>query len=192
MDADMLATAPNDQNREAYYKNVYPVLSMSADQLIDLNKLGTGKKIIIDSCAWYYKKIFPEHDIMQVEGLSTCKNYKLNKTQADKIFNDINQLKFPDMYCPNSVLIIDHANLLKYRSVTELNQLFNNLTQNIQPKEFHIRMFTTTMNDFRLHDRVKDLINMVPTNYITSQFSYCTPSLTAIYKLKYNYEYCIN
>ena len=57
MGADMLATAPNDQNREAYYKTVYPVLSMSADQLINLNTLGSGKKIIIDSCAWYYKKM---------------------------------------------------------------------------------------------------------------------------------------
>jgi hypothetical protein len=133
--------------------------------------------------------MFPNLDIVQVEGLSTCKNYQLNKTQVDKIFNDINQqLKFSNMHYPGSILVMDHANFLKYRSVSQLNQLLNELTQNIQPKEVYIRMSTATMGDFRLHDRIKDLVNIVPVNYITSTFSYCNSLLTATYKIKQNYN----
>lgn len=177
-------TRVTDKNRNAFYKMLYPVLAMPREKLINLNLYKNSTKIIIDSCAWHYKEVFPDHNIIQVESLQTCKAYQLPRSRADVIYTS----NFPAMPNPESVLILDHAPLLKYKSTSQLHTMLTELADNTQANIIIVRMSAVTLGDYRFHDRVKELVNITPINFITTEFSYSSKVITANYKRLQQYD----
>jgi len=162
-----------NRSPDSFYRHTYPVMRMSKDKMIDLDKTYPGKKIImVDSCGWFYQQIFPTADIYKIEGIDMCKNVSMSKEKIDCLFDDrtFEKPKFPARIFPNSVLIVDHSTLWKYRTNSQMQEILNDLTQSMQPELVHIRTPLITTNDYRFRDRLQDLASIVPSNYITTEF----------------------
>ena len=59
---------------------------------------------------------------------------------------------------------------MKYRNGKQMRKIFNDLAESIQPELFHIRMPLTTTDDYRFDNRILELVNIVPDNYVTTEF----------------------
>lgn len=164
-----------NRSANSFYKRVYPVQRMKKDELIDLEALYNNKKIVIvDSCGWFYQQMFPNSDIYKIEGIDMCKNVSMDREKFDCLFDDrdYENQKFPNRPFDGSVLIIDHSPLMKYRNGKQMRKVFNDLSQSIQPELIHVRMPLATTNDYRFSDRILELVNITPDNYVTTEFSY--------------------
>lgn len=164
----MQQTQVTDNNLIEFYAKVYPVVNMDKSMLIDLNNFH-GNKIIFDSAGWHYQKHFKDQTIIKIEDLSVIKQFKLNNTQFDKIFKNTDIPKIND---PSSALILDHAAILKYKSVQEINHFLNSLTSAITSDLLIIRAPLITMGDFRFNDRIKNLVDIIPKKFITLKLNY--------------------
>jgi hypothetical protein len=162
-----------NRSPDSFYRHVYPVLKMKKDELIDLETLYSNKKIVIvDSCGWVYQTMFPNSDIYKIEGIDMCKNVSMTQEKLDCLFDDrdFKNQKFPNRPFDGSVLIIDHSPLMKYRNGKQIRKIFNDLAQSIRPELFHIRMLLDTTDDYRFDNRILELVNIVPDNYVTTEF----------------------
>jgi hypothetical protein len=172
-------------------------MKMHKSDLIDIDSEYAGKKIVIvDSCGWFYQQAFPNANIHKMESLYMCKNVSMSKEKIDSIFDDQNfeKLKFPSRNFPGSVLIIDHSPILKYRNALQMQQVLTDLTQRTQPELVHIRLPLRTTDDYRFSDRLHELVNIVPKNYVTTEFLFNINSRLLIAKFKrlLNYASSIN
>ena len=162
-----------NRSPDSFYRHVYPVLKMKKDELIDLETLYGNKKIVIvDSGGWFYQKIFPNSDIYKIEGMDMCKNVSMAQEKVDCLFDDkdFKNQKFSSRPFDGSILIIDHSPLMKYRNGEQIRKIFNDLAKSIQPELFHIRMPLTTTTDYRFNNRILELVNITPDNYVTTEF----------------------
>lgn len=186
-----------NRSPDSFYRHTYPVMKMSKSNLIDLDSEYAGKKIVIvDSCGWFYQEVFPNADIYKMESLYMCKNVSMAKEKIDSVFDDrdFEKLKFPSRKFPDSVLIIDHSPLFKYRNAVQMHEILTDLTECTQPELVHVRLPLRTTNDYRFSDRLHELVNIVPKNYITTEFLFNLNSimLTAKFKRLANYASSIN
>jgi hypothetical protein len=162
-----------NRSPDSFYKHVYPVLKMKKDMLIDIESLYNNKKIVmVDSCGWFYQQMFPNSDIYKIEGIDMCKNVSMSREKFDCLFDDrdFKNQKFPSRPFEDSILIIDHSPLMKYRNGEQIRGVFNNLVQSIRPELIHVRMPLTTSNDYRFTSRILELVNLAPDNYVTTEF----------------------
>ncbi len=186
-----------NRSPDSFYRHTYPVMGMSKSSLIDLDSDYAGKKIVIvDSCGWFYQQAFPNADIHKMESLYMCKNVSMSKEKVDSVFDDrdFEKLKFPSRKFPSSVLIVDHSPILKYRDAAQMHEVLTDLTQCTQPELVHVRLLLFTTNDYRFSDRLHELVNIVPDNYVTTEFLYNINSRMLIAKFKrlLAYESSIN
>jgi hypothetical protein len=164
----MEQTTINDKNRDEFYKQIYPVLSMPKQTLLDVSTI-MGTKIMVDSTGWYYREHFPTECILSVEHINTCKNFKLDKSKFDKIFNDIS---FPtiDISGP-TVLILDHTLFLKYKTISQINELLSMMSKKCNSYYIMIRGNMNTLGDNRFEDRIKDFVSIVPDDFLITKLS---------------------
>jgi len=186
-----------NRSPDSFYRHTYPVMRMHKSNLIDIESGYAGKKIVIvDSCGWFYQQAFPNADIHKMESLYMCKNVSMSKEKIDSIFDDQNfeKLKFPSRNFPGSVLIVDHSPILKYRSAVQMQEVFTDLTQSTQSDQVHVRLPLRTTDDYRFSDRLHELVNIVPNNYVTTEFLFNINSRLLIAKFKrlLNYASSIN
>jgi hypothetical protein len=187
MDHQPLTFKAINRSPDSFYRHTYPVMKMSKDKMIDLELDYADKKIVmVDSCGWFYQQAFPNADIHKMESLHMCKNVSMSKEKIDSIFDDRNfeKLKFPSRKFPSSVLIVDHSPILKYRNAAQMHEVLTDLTQCTQPEMVHVRLPLFTTNDYRFSDRLHELVNIVPNNYITTEFLYNINSRMLITKFK--------
>jgi len=186
-----------NRSPDSFYRHTYPVMRMPKSNLIDLDSEYAGKKIVIvDSCGWFYQQAFPNADIYKMESLYMCKNVSMDKEKIDSVFDDrdFEKLKFPSRNFPGSVLLIDHSLILRYRNAVQMHEILSDLTQCIQSELVHVRLTLRNTDDYRFSDRLHELVNIVPKNYITTEFLFNLNSrlLTAKFKRIVNYASSIN
>jgi hypothetical protein len=163
------------RNRDRFRDHVYPVMQMSAAELIDLNQFEFDRPIVmIDCCADYYRECFPENRIIRVEGVFGCKNYKYDLKTVDHIFDDkvFEHAKFPAISYQDSVVIMDHSLFIKYRTGAELLELMTTITNNMQPSVVILRHHSFAFNEYRFGNRLLELLSMVPTQYVMTAVSF--------------------
>lgn len=162
-----------NRSPENFYRYVYHVLRMGKDELVDLPALYPDRKIVIvDSCGWFYQQQFPQADIYKIEGIYMCKNVNMSRDKIDCLFDDTDfeNLKFPRRPFDQSVLLIDHSPLMKYRDGQQIHQVLNAMTESVRSELVHLRMPLLTTNDYRFSDRVKEMSTIAPKNYHTTEF----------------------
>lgn len=180
----MRQTAVNDSNREDYYKFVYPVAAMPRDELLNLENY-PGVKVILDCAGLNYQLNFPSQNIIKVENIQTCKEYQLNKSHFDKLYKGFN---FP-VIDVEGTLILDHSPLLKYKTEAELKQIVKSLTEYIHTGTVVLRMAASTMGDYRFTDRISNLINSIPDNFVVENLNYDLQTVTVRLKRKKVYDF---
>ena len=197
MDHQPLTFKAINRSPDSFYRHVYPVMKMHKSDLIDIESEYAGKKIVIvDSCGWFYQQVFPNADIHKMESLYMCKNVSMGKEKIDSIYDDQNfeKLKFPSRNFPGCVVIIDHSPILKYRSALQMQEVLTDLTQSTQAELLHIRLPLWTTDDYRFSDRLHELVNIIPKNYVTTEFLFNINSglIGAKFKKLLNYASSIN
>jgi hypothetical protein len=164
----MLPTSVTDKNRTKFYQQVYPVVNMTPEELIDISKYKTTK-VIFDSAGWFYQQHFANEKIVRIENIQSCKNFNLTRQQFDHVFAD-NQL--PVIAYPNCVLILDHAPFLKYKSPQQIKNILVELEEKIKYNVVCMRLNLQTLNDNRLTDRVETLVKIIPESFVTVKLHY--------------------
>jgi hypothetical protein len=197
MDHQPLTFKAINRSPDSFYRHVNPVMKMHKSNLIDIESEYAGKKIVmVDSCGWFYQQVFPNADIHKMESLYMCKNVSMGKEKIDSVYDDQNfeKLKFPSRNFPGCVVIIDHSPILKYRSALQMQEVFTDLTQSTQAELLHVRLPLWTTDDYRFSDRLHELVNITPKNYVTTEFLYNINSGSIIAKFKklLNYASSIN
>lgn len=165
-------TKVTPENREQFYLNTYSQQTRDKSELIDLSLLQQHCKIIVDSCGWYYKQHFPEQKIIALENIQTASEYQLSLDKFDKLFDGRNDsvVHWPKIEVKNSVLIFDHAPLLKYKSVQELSDLLQSALMCYNPEQLILNHNLMFVDDARLGDRLKNIANLAVSNYIVTKF----------------------
>lgn len=197
MDHQPLTFKAINRSPDSFYRHAYPVMKMHKSDLIDIESEYVGKKIVmVDSCGWFYQQVFPNADIHKMESWYMCKNASMGKEKVDSIFDDRNfeKLKFPGRNFPGSVVIIDHSPILKYRCALQMQEILTDLTQSTQAELLHVRLPLWTTDDYRFSDRLHELVNITPKNYVTTEFLYNinSGSIVAKFKKLLNYASSIN
>lgn len=182
----MRQTTVTNDNRAEFYKNVYPVLRMDKNSLINLSHY-KGTKILLDCAGWHYQTFFPQQQIIKLENIQTCKNYSLTKQQFDIFYKDDH---FPSISnVDDGILILDHSQVLKYKTVPELKQLLTELSCKIKTNEIILRVPLITMGDDRLTDRFLNLCNIIPDNFVAIEISYTLKIIFMHLKKKKEYDF---
>jgi hypothetical protein len=162
----MEQTKVTDQNRSDFFKATHVVQTFHKNDLINIAAFGSKKVIAIDSCGWHYENHF--FKIIKFEHLQTVKEYNLDRSMFDKLFNNLETINEQ-----TDVLLLDHCpNLFKYSTEIELKNILETLTSNTNPKHCLVRMSCVTLGDNRLTDRFKNLCSIIPDNYIVEQLSF--------------------
>lgn len=173
MEPSTLTFETISQHSQEFYQQIYVVQTLGRDELIDLGEFSTDRPVIVvDSCGWYYQKMFPQHNIRRMEGITTCKNMNLDRSRVDILFDDRDKhLSFPKISLDNAVLILDHSVLLKYRTPSEVHEILNRLTVAIPCTDIYIRMALLYSNDNRFQDRLQQQIKILPAGYTVVKFN---------------------
>lgn len=160
------------QHSQEFYQQIYVVQTLPKHELINLHEFSTDRAVIVvDSCGWYYQQMFPQHKIHRVEGLTTCKNMKLARDQVDTVFDDRSDLpSFPKINFSNSVLILDHSVLLKYRTPEEIKTILETLTATTLCSDICLRIALLYSNDNRFQNRLNQIVKIVPEGYAVVKF----------------------
>lgn len=163
----MEQTKVTEENREDFFRKAYLVQTFSKSDLFSIEKYNQYPIVAIDSCGWHYESLFPDIKIIKIESIETVKEFNLDKTQFDKLFNNVSLIKFPD----ECVLLLDHCpRIFKYRTENEMKGILKNLLESTNAKFCLARFVTATLGDNRLTDRFSNLIQIIPENYIVSSF----------------------
>jgi len=181
----MQQTKVTEDNREDFYKQVYPVVGMEKAELINLDNL-PGNKIIIDSAGWYYEQHFPNQKIIKFEHLDTCSSYKFTKEKFNYIFTNE---KIPTVDVGENSLIYDNGTYLKYKNSAELKQSIQYFVEKFKSSVIVFRTTTITLNDSRFEDRPHNLLSIVPDEYIVTLFNFAPGHIHIEMKLKQNYDF---
>lgn len=169
-------TAPTDQNRMLFYQQVYFHQKLTRSQLINLDQLTESAVIMIDCCAWHYKNIFPEKKIVGFEAFHTVKNFKLDKTYFDKMFDDqnISKLNWPSCQLNDCAVVFDRSPVLKYCSLEKISHILCEVSAKYQPSTLMIKQSLTFTDDLRTVDRFYNISQLVLSDYVVKTFEYNT------------------
>ncbi len=181
-----------ERNRERFREHVYPVMQMRPEQLVNLDQFSHDKIVVmVDCCADVYKKQFPAHSIVRVEGVFACKNYAYQPREIDHIFDDkdFELTRFPDMNYPGSVLLMDHSLFIKYRNGKDLQHLLTQMTHNIDPDLVIVRHHSFAFDEYRFGNRVAELMQMIPDNYTVSKLHFDEKDLDIRFRKKKTYSH---
>jgi|TARA_R110000803_G_scaffold126444_2_gene193991 hypothetical protein len=180
----MQQTKITAENRDDFYRTVYPTISMAKHELIDLDKL-PGKKVLFDSAGWHYEQLFTNQKIIKLEHLDSCSSYKLERQQFDYIYTDA---KIPALMLNEGTLVYDNGTYLKYKTAQQIKQSVAYLSERIQPSVIVLRMVTTTLNDSRFENRIQSFLNIIPDNFYFTKFVYNIDNVYMEMKIKKTYD----
>jgi hypothetical protein len=171
---DLKQTQVTDQNREQFYRQMYPQQMDSSQQLINLDCLPSPDVIAIDCCGWHYKNLFPEKHVLSVDPIKTATEFKLPRQHVYKLFdNRVDQTPvWPRVQSNNCAVIFDRSPMLKYRSVDQLMEILNQVQQAYQPKNLFVRLNLMFVDSARLQDRFYDLATMQVNHTVVKTFEY--------------------
>lgn len=181
----MRQTKITADNREDFYRTVYPVVGMDKHELIDLNQL-PGTKVLFDSAGWRYEQLFADQKIVKLEHLNSCSSYKLERQQFDYIYTDA---KVPALELGESTLVYDNGTYLKYKTAREIKQSLAYLAERLQPSMIVLRMVTITLNDLRFDNRIQSFLSTIPDDYFVTKFDYTVENLYVEMKIKTTYDF---
>ena len=68
------------------------------------------------------------------------------------------------------ILVVHDVSIIVNCGTEQIRKIFNDLAKSIQPELFHIRMPLTTTTDYRFNNRILELVNITPDNYVTTEF----------------------
>jgi hypothetical protein len=171
-----LQTAPNDQNRMVFYQQVYHHQTLTKDQLINLDHLTESNVIMIDCCGWHYKNIFPEKNIVGLEAFSAFRNFRLDKTYFDKLFDDQNnsKLTWPNCQLNNCAVVFDRSTVLKYCSLEKISKVLSDVVAKYEPSTVMLKQSLTFTDDIRTVDRFYHISQLLILDYFVKTFEYNT------------------
>jgi hypothetical protein len=169
-----LQTKPNDQNRMLFYQQLYHHQRSEKSQLINLNQLTGSTVIMVDCCGWYYKNMFPEKSIIGLEGVTTIKNFKLDKTHFDKMFDDQRDdvTTWPTVRTDDCAIVFDRSPLLKYRSLEKISTLLTSIATKYQPSTIVVKQLLMFTDDTRTVDRFYNFAELAIADYFVKTFEY--------------------
>ena len=176
----MEQTKINDQNRQDYYENVYSIEYIK-NNLIDISPYVNETIVAVDSCGYLYRDSFSNLTLQIVENLQTVKQFNLDRTYYDKLFDSPERITV----VKNEILLLDHCpSIFKYKTLDQLVDVISILTKTIDPKYCIVRIALITLGDNRLADRFKYLSQIIPDNYIVCRYCYNMEYLTFEIKRK--------
>jgi len=181
-----LQTKVTDQNSQDFFKNVYPHLNNSKDQLIQLNDYNVSTFVLVDCCGWHYKSIWQELSIIGLETLSTLKEYKLDRQKFQGIIDnrDHTNIKWPAIDVNNCALIFDRSVLLKYRTVDNIVNVITDAAEKYYPAHIVLNAATLFIDDSRFGDRVTALSKLIIPGYVVTSFVYSITNIKISFKKK--------
>ena len=171
-----LQTAPNDQNRMVFYQQVYYHQKLTKAQLINLDSLSESDVIMIDCCGWHYKNIFPEKNVVGIEAFNSFRNFKLDKTHFDKLFDDQNnsKLNWPNCQLNDCAVVFDRSPVLKYCSLEKISKVLSDVVAKYEPSTMVLKQSLTFTDDVRTVDRFYNISQLLISDYFVKTFEYNT------------------
>lgn len=176
---NMQQTKVTDDNRQDFYRVVYPVQRDAVAQLIDISAF-REEIIAIDCCGWHYAEKF-NRSVIMVETTTSVKNYNLTQDHYTYLLDDSNDiLRWPDLPdSQNAVLLLDRSPLLKYLSLQEIDAVVDTMIKKYSPNRILIRGYLQFIDDCRLVDRLTNWGSFLDRpNYVTTKFIYDTDIMT--------------
>lgn len=174
-----------EHNKTHVMRAMYPVIQEGRESLIDITQ-ETNDVIAIDCCGWHYSQVFQKKLIM-LETLLNAKYFKLGLEYFTKLIDDRdNTLLWPNIpNISNPVVLLDRSNILRYRTMTELKSIIQNIVTCYTPSKIIIRGRLEFLDDSRLGDRLHTWFDFFPIdNYITVKFLYDTTTMIYSVDLK--------
>lgn len=163
-------TAVTDFNRKQFYQTLFPVVSMTKNQMIDIQNL--ANPVLIDCAGKFYKTVFSKN-VLIVETLQTAKEFELDRSDFDILFkSDDNIVVWPKKIPSNSDLILDYSRLVRYKTLEQLQKLLENLLDQLCPNSLHLRMHLHHLDDSRICDRFYNICTLKFTAYVVTVFVY--------------------
>jgi len=178
-------TAVTDSNREEFYNTLFPVVSMTKNQMIDISDL--ENPVLIDCAGKFYKQEFSTQ-ILVVETLQTAKEFCLERTDFDFLVKDDDNIRWPSKMPKNSDIVFDDSRLTKYKTLNQLQDLLQNLINQCRPNSIHFRIHLHHIDDDRLCDRFYNISLLKFNNYVVLKFLYDTKKNIFELSLKRKHE----
>ena len=186
----MLQTAVNDQNRQDFFKQTFPHLTKSKQQLIQLDEFSASSFVLVNCCGWHYKNLWPEFNIVGLETLSAAKNFLFDRSMFQGLIDDRDFYKivWPKIDADNSVLIFDHSPLLKYRTTAGIADVVSSAALLYQSTTVVVQLSTVFVDDTRLKDRITNFLSLTVPGYTIIKFEYDPQNLKVVYRKNYLYD----
>lgn len=167
----MEQTTVTKQNQQEFYKSLYRQQLDNKQSLIDI--VSYDHVVLVDCCGWHYEKIF-QRPVTKIECLITAKNFDLNLTHFDKMIDDRDRdnLRWPAIDISDCVLIFDRSQLLRYRTIKEINKILNSAIQTYKPNKVIVRADTRFIDDNRFVNRINNLAGINIDGYVVEKFLY--------------------
>lgn len=183
---EKLQTKVTTQNRQEYLNSVYPQLSKSKEELIQLNEYNVSSFVLADCCGWYYKTLWPDLKIIGLESFYSVKEYKLERDKVQGIIDnrDYANIKWPTISVNDCALIFDYSVILKYRTVDDIIKVILSAVNKYQPKVIVFRSFVLFIDDPRIVERFELLSKFLIPGYVITNFMYDTKNLKISYSKK--------
>jgi hypothetical protein len=178
MGIELKQTQVTDQNRDQFYKQVYPHQLDSKQQLINLNQFDTKNVVAIDCCGWHYRDLFLEKNVLSVDPVRAALEFKLSKDRVYKLVDNRNdhKLVWPKFDADNCTVLFDRSPILKYKTLSKLTSIFDAVVDAYQPKFLVVRLSTVFIDSNRLTDRFYELATVKVKNSVVKEFRYNTYS----------------
>jgi hypothetical protein len=173
-----IQTTVADQNKIAFYQQVYFHQKNSKSQLVNLDHLSESTAILIDCCGWHYKNLFLEKNIVALECFKTIKQFKLDKTYFDKMIDNQsdNLPTWPGMTVDNCAVIFDRSPILKYCSLEKIAKMLGDVCIKYQPTTVILNHSLMFVDGPRLLDRFYEIAKLSISEYFVKTFEYNTDS----------------
>lgn len=176
MGIDLKQTQVTDQNRDQFYKQVYPQQFGSKQQLINLNQFDTKNVVAIDCCGWHYRDLFFEKTVLSIDPIKTALEFKLPKNKIYKLIDNRhdNDLIWPVFDAGDCTVLFDRSPILKYKTLSQLKSIFDTVMQTYNPRFLIVRLNTVFIDSNRLTDRFYELSSITVKNSVVKEFHYNT------------------
>lgn len=171
----MRQTKVTNANRLAFYQQLYPMQSEDMSTLMDITDV-SGPIITIDCCGWRYRDVFKK-EIIMIETVTAAKQFALDKSKFTRLVDDRDgpgPSRWPNVDAPGCLLLLDRSPLLKYKTLKQIQDLVQNLTNHYQPNLVRLRGDLMFVDDPRLCDRFYNWTNFQIFGYTIQRFLYDT------------------
>lgn len=167
----MQQTAITNNNRKLFHKSFFKQLNQEVEELINIENY--QNLILIDSAGWHYENSFNKK-LTKLETILTAKNFKLDQTKFDALIDDRNRdnLIWPNVNLLDSVLVFDRSQVLKYRTIEQLNVILKQAVDQYCPIKIILRLNLTFIDDNRFVNRIQNLSCLEIKNYRVEKFMF--------------------